>query len=76
MTEFNVEGDIVFRAFVIGEFCTADPIAESSLWIPCVKDNLLCQLDPTLLCKSCGHFFVHWHFRVKHAESIKLSPGL
>jgi hypothetical protein len=34
MTRFNVKADIVFRAFVIGEFCTADPIAENSLEIP------------------------------------------
>jgi hypothetical protein len=35
----------------------------------------LYQLDPTLLYKFGGHFFVHWHFRVKHDESIKLFPG-
>jgi hypothetical protein len=28
MTKFNVEGDIVFRALVIGEFRAANTIAE------------------------------------------------
>jgi hypothetical protein len=47
MTKFNVEGDIVFRALVIGELCTANPISEISLEIPYFKDLFFCQLDPT-----------------------------
>jgi hypothetical protein len=76
MTEFTIESDIVLRTFIIGEFWTADLVAESSLEIQCVRDIFLCQLDPTFLCKFWGHFFAHWHFRVKRADSIKLSPGL
>jgi hypothetical protein len=60
MTRFNVEGDIV-----IGEFCTADTIADSSIEIGYIKNIFFCQVNPTLLYKFCGHFLFTGNFESK-----------